>query len=252
MTQVSYRASQERIGQLDCITIQPQVAPRAVAVLCHGFGAPGDDLVGLAPDLLEARSSTAPVELIFPAGPLSLAAEGFPEGRAWWALSIQRLLAMMEQGQYELIREESPDGIEAARDALCEVIETALARRGLTSQHLLLGGFSQGAMLAMECACCGLAQPPAALALYSGCLIREPHWRVAAARLAGTRILQSHGELDPILPLRTGRWLYDLLLAHHCPVDFHQFAGPHTIPWEAIEGTAQLLDGLADDSRFTA
>lgn len=248
MTEVSYRAIHERIGQLDCITIRSEAAPRAIAVLCHGFGAPGDDLVGLAPDLLEARQSPVPVELIFPAGLVSLADEGYPDGRAWWPLSIQRLLAMMEQGHYELIREESPPGIDTARDAVCEVIEISLARRGLTYQQLLLGGFSQGAMLSMECACCGLDEPPAALALYSGCLIREPYWRVGAARLAGTRILQSHGELDPILPLRTGRWLYDLLLAHHCPVDFLQFAGPHTIPWEAIEGTAELLDALAEAS----
>lgn len=247
MTHFRYRTERQRIGVLDCIVVKSDLPPAAVAVLCHGFGAPGDDLAGLAPDLLEARSGSEPVELIFPAGLLSLADEGFAEGRAWWRLSIQRLIQAIEQGQHEQVRRESPPGIDQAREAITGVVTTVLARTGLTSQKLLLGGFSQGAMLSMECACCGLDSPPGAMAIYSGCLIREDHWKPRAAKLASTRVVQSHGQLDSILPLATGLWLRDLLLAEGCQVEFLQFQGPHTISWEAIESTARLLDELARD-----
>jgi phospholipase/carboxylesterase len=242
-----YRTERQQIGSLKCAVVKSDEAPRAVAVLCHGFGAPGDDLLGLAPDLLEARSGDEPVQLIFPAAPLSLADEGFGDGRAWWRLSIQRLLSVIEQGQYELVREESPPGIDEACSALSSTITQALDSAGLGSDRLLLGGFSQGAMLAMECACCGLDSAPGGLVLYSGCLIRERQWQAAVTKLAQTKIIQSHGELDPILPLRTGLWLRDLLLENGCQVDFMQFQGPHTIAWEAIEATANLLDELAAD-----
>ena len=246
LAKLRYRTQLKRIGELDCTVVSTDQPPAAIGILCHGFGAPGDDLVGLAPDLLQARAGSEPVELIFPSGLLSLADEGFPEGRAWWRLSIQRLLSIMEQGQYELIRQESPPGIEAAQSALSHVVEEALARTGLPSRQLLLGGFSQGAMVAMECACCAMPAAPGAMALFSGCLIREKQWRAGVNKLAGTKILQSHGELDPILPLRTGVWLRDMLIESGCHVDFRQFVGPHTICWEAIEGTAGLLDDLAN------
>lgn len=245
MARIKYHTHRRQIGPLDCVVINSDQPPKALAVLCHGFGASGDDLVGLAPDLLHTRKSDVPVQLVFPAGLLSLDSEGYGDGRAWWALSIQRLIGALEQGQYELVREECPPGIDLARQSLVQTIELLLSQLGLGSHQLLLGGFSQGAMLAMEVACCGLTRPPAALTLFSACLIRELQWKPAAARLASTKIVQSHGTLDQILPVRTGLWLRDMLVQNGCQVDFLQFQGPHTIPWDAIEHTGRLLDELA-------
>ena len=95
----------------------------------------------------------------------------------------------------------------------------------------------------METLCLDTA--PGAMAIYSGCLIREAQWKAGVSKLAGTRVVQSHGQLDSILPLAAGLWLRDLLLAEGCQVEFLQFQGPHTISWEAIESTARLLDELA-------
>ncbi len=244
MPEIQYRIRRRQVGQLNCAFVESDLPPKALVVLAHGFAATGDDLLGLAEDLLQALNTQEPVQLVFPAALLSLADEGYGDGRAWWKFSIQRLLSVLEQGQYELVKDESPPGIEAACEALTEVVEQSLAAAGLTHDKLLLGGFSQGAMLTMELACVGLNAPPAALALYSGCLIRQKQWQAGVGRLAQTSILQSHGTMDPILPLQTGLWLRDLLVESGCKVDFMRFQGPHTIPWEAIEGTAKLIDSL--------
>lgn len=248
MNQLNYRAERTRIGALDCIVVAPAVANDAapppittLGVFCHGFGAGGEDLVGLASELLSGSTSAGAVQLVFPAAPLSLDDQGMPGGRAWWLLSIQRLISAMEAGHYEQIRQEVPPGIDEARDQLTEVIEISLERAGLTSQQLLLGGFSQGAMLAVETSLRGLQQPPAKLCLYSGALICEQYWKPAASKLAQTQILQSHGRFDPILPLQAGRWLRDMLQSAECTVDFIEFSGPHTIPQEAIERTAAMF-----------
>lgn len=254
LNELNYRAYRERLGSLDCVLVGPQENPggpalpiRTVGVFCHGFGAGGDDLVGLAGELLQAQPADRGCLLVFPAAPLSLDDQGIPGGRAWWLLSIQRLIAAMEDGHYEQIRQEIPEGIDAARQALTEVIHTVLARYGLTTQQLLLGGFSQGAMLAVDTALRGLEQPPAVLCLYSGALICEPKWKPLAARLAATQILQSHGRYDPILPLQAGLWLRDMLQGAQCSVDFIDFNGPHTIPMAAVERTAQLLCSCSDE-----
>lgn len=248
MNKITYQATRERIGSLDCVIVAPQdhaAKISALGVFCHGFGASGEDLVGLAGELLQIAATDAALMLVFPAAPLSLEAEGMPDGRAWWLLSIQRLISALEEGRFEQVRDEVPEGIEEARQKLTETIELVLQRCQLTPQQLLLGGFSQGAMVSVETSLRGLAQPPAELCLYSGALICERLWRPLAARLKDTRILQSHGTLDPVLPLQTGVWLRDMLNEAGCSVDFVQFKGPHTIPFQAIETTGLRLSELA-------
>lgn len=243
MSDLVYRTRRERLGELDCVIVQPEGDAKIekLAVFCHGFGAPGTDLVGLAQELLNAAESDEAMQLVFPAAPLSLADQGMPGARAWWLLSIAKLMAAMESGQFEQIRDEVPEGIDAARTQLTATIEQALERLNLNEGNLLLGGFSQGAMLSMDVACRGLKTPPDALCLYSGALICESLWKESAARLTKCKILQSHGRQDPILPFVAGAWLRDMLLDADCEVNFIDFNGPHTIPWEAIESTGRLL-----------
>ena len=76
----------ERIGPLDCLLYGPEnpEAVRLTVVLCHGFGAPGTDLAGLAPELVQrAPELNGTVEWVFPAAPMTLAHLGYGPGRAW-------------------------------------------------------------------------------------------------------------------------------------------------------------------------
>jgi phospholipase/carboxylesterase len=245
----AYAAKREKIGSLDCIVVQPTSVARqdisAVALFCHGFGAGGDDLVGLAGELLQLAVGSGPLMMVFPAAPLSLDEEGMPGGRAWWMLSIHRLISALEEGRYDQVREEVPEGIDEARSQLTQTIELILDQCGLTVDKLLLGGFSQGAMLSVDTALRGLQSPPAQLCLYSGALICEQFWKPHASKLIQTSIFQSHGRFDAILPLQTGKWLRDMLQSAGCSVEFVEFNGPHTIPYEALERTAAMLTALS-------
>ncbi|MCA9130653.1 MAG: hypothetical protein KDB22_26380 [Planctomycetales bacterium] len=254
MSSLRYRAHREKIGELNHVLVTAEneagdlVPPVALAVFCHGFGAGGDDLVGLAGELLQMSATENPLALAFPAAPISLESQGMPGSRAWWLLSIQRLINALDDGRFDEIRQEVPEGISEARTQLTDSIEQLLQRYRLDEKQLLLGGFSQGAMLSVETACHGLKSPPAALCLYSGALICESRWRSVATRLADTKILQSHGSLDMVLPLQTGIWLRDMLLEAGAEVDFVEFYGPHTIAPAAIEKTGVLLSQLAEST----
>jgi phospholipase/carboxylesterase len=239
----------QRVGDLNCTLIAPvDDAPTHLVVLCHGFGAPGDDLVGIVPWFLE----TAPEELtevrplwVMPAAPISLAEEGFGDGRAWWRISIQTLLDSFATGQYDKLRNHVPVGIDDAREKLVATIETLQNDLGIPASKTILGGFSQGAMLSVDTALRGLASPPAGLWLYSGTLICNPIWESLAPRLNSTHIVQSHGTLDPILPMLSGQWLRDMLVQAGNHVDFISFVGPHTIPPEAIEASWRSMERIA-------
>lgn len=248
MNEAKYHFERQQLGDLNCGIVRPvdpQLPIDSLAVFCHGYGAGGDDLVGLASEILQIADIPNGTMLVFPEAPLSLEDEGMPGGRAWWKLSIQRLLSAIETGQYELIREEVPDGIDAAREMLTNTIRLACEATKLDASKLLLGGFSQGAMLSVDTAVQGLPAPPKKLCLFSGCLVCERQWKPNATKLNETDIFQSHGRIDPILPIQTGKWLTEMLTSEGCTVDFFEFNGVHTIPMQAIEKTAAMLSELS-------
>ncbi len=241
------RSESRRIGRLDCQIIDrlpPGKSPELEVVLCHGFGAPGNDLVPIGTEILRAAPHLADkVQFVFPAAPLSLDEQGLYGGRAWWPLDVMRLAEAIERGELRDQRRHLPLELPEARDGLMEVLQTLQQETGLPLSKFVLGGFSQGSMVAAEVAL-RLPQSPAALLVWSGTLLCEDTWRELAQKHRGLPVFQSHGTADPILPLEGGVWLRDLLQEAGAEVEFLEFHGAHTIPLEALERTVALLERL--------
>lgn len=163
--------------------------PRQLVVLLHGWGADGNDLIGLAPALALVLPAA---EFLAPDGPFPCDA-GF--GRQWFSLG-----------------DRAPDGdmsdavmtarLAAVAPMIDAFIDAALAERKLAAGKLALVGFSQGTMAALYL---GLRRPqgPAGILGYSGHLVAGP----ALAEEARSRpeILLVHGENDEILPTAATR-----------------------------------------------
>jgi phospholipase/carboxylesterase len=216
------------------------VGPPDAAVTCvllHGFGAPGDDLVGLAGEL------DAPVRLVFPEAPLELGGL-YGDSRAWWLLDLDRLEDELGRGVPPDRRDEIPDGLAAARDHVIRLLDQLTARFAIPGDRLVLGGFSQGAMLSLDVALHRPA-PPAGLILMSGTLIAEAVWRPRMPSLAGVPVMISHGRRDPLLPYHAAEILRDRLIEAGAAVDWQPFVGAHEIPRVAIDAAGKLLRGLA-------
>lgn len=231
------------VGDLEVRVVEHEQAagPELIAVFCHGFGAPGDDLVPLTGDLVRRCPELAHrVRFLFPAAPLDLAASGIPGGRAWWPLDMLKLQAAIEEGEFRDLRNESPELLPAARQALLALIEDQRDSTGLPSSRILLGGFSQGSMLATDVSL-RLEEAPAGLVVWSGTLLCEEQWRELAPRRAGLRVIQSHGFEDPLLPFEAAGWLRDLFQQAGLNVHFLPFHGYHQIPDEGLQATADLM-----------
>ena len=234
------------LGGLSCRVLQEAASPGArielAVVLCHGFGAPGDDLVSLAPEILRARPELAQkVRFVFPEAPLSLRALGYGEGRAWWPLDIQRLQAL-ESGNASVarLRREVPEGLPRARRLLTGLIEELTLRTQLPLGCVVLGGFSQGAMLATDVAL-RLDEAPAGLVILSGMLLNEVEWARRAPIRRGLHVLQAHGRQDPLLPFSSAEALRELLVSSGLSVDFLDFEGGHTIPLDGVKRLGAFL-----------
>lgn len=230
----------ERWGSLKVRLIGPEArAAKGALVLLHGFGAPGDDLVPLAPELLARANALKDVLMVFPEGPMDLSALS-PGARAWWLIDFERL-AQRQRSDAEALRRvrgEIPDGMTAARAGVESVLD-ALAAANIPLERIVLGGFSQGSMVATDVAL-NAATQPAALAIFSGTLIAETHWRARAEHRRGLRVFQSHGTQDPVLAYRDAEALRDLLREGGLLVDFAGFPGGHTIPEAALQGLLNL------------
>jgi phospholipase/carboxylesterase len=202
-------------------------------VLCHGFGAPGDDLVGLAAGL-RAPPGTA---FVFPEAPLALPVPEphalFGQPRAWWLIDIAAIERARMRGEIRDLSKSVPIGLSAARAALVAMLDELQAKH--PSSRLVLGGFSQGAMLALDVALHD-PRPLAGLVLLSGTLVSEAEWTrlLGTALRRGLPVFQSHGTSDPLLPFSLAERLRDLLTSAGLDVTFDAFEEGHTIPLSTL------------------
>lgn len=232
-------------GDLDCIVVRSEEqTPKLAVVLCHGFGASGEDLLGLAEPLVQLIGERAEeIAFIFPAAVLSLDDRGLPGGRAWWWIDLDRLLNMPSPETLRAFRCDRPAGMADATAKLLKLVSEVQQQWKLQPAQIVLGGFSQGSMIATDAALT-MPTPPAGLIIYSGALICEAEWKERAARLANTQIIQSHGRRDPILHISQGLALRDALTAGGCQPKYLEFNGFHEIHPVAINATAELLRRL--------
>ena len=239
------RLTRTKLGPLHCTCVDADMTgakPRQAVVLCHGVNAPGDDLVGIGEEVLQlAPALSKTTRFYFPAGLHDSAEFGMPGGRAWWEIDWASFGQMMQRGDYSPMYAAHPPGLDEARTALEACLADVLRETGLDVSRLVLGGFSQGAMLATDTVL-RMKGNPRALVAFSGSLLCEDEWRKLAHAHKGLHVLQSHGRRDPVLPFAGGEALRELLKAGGAEVEFVPFNGEHGIALEALQKLAQLLE----------
>ncbi|MEW5853694.1 MAG: phospholipase [Myxococcota bacterium] len=234
------------LGGLATTVVSPDENTHTAVILCHGYGAGGDDLVPLGAEV--ARRMAGPhgpgIRFYFPEAPLLADVGG--GGRAWWQLEPERLLAL-SRGEIPVVgarRREVPEGLTRARRMLMALLDEVQRQCALPLSRVVLGGFSQGAMLTTDVTL-RLEEAPAGLMVLSGTLICEEDWSAKAAQRRGLPVMMSHGRQDPLLPFDDAEALRGLLAERGLDVDFHPFNGPHTIPFSVLTAMARFLERVA-------
>ena len=154
----------------------------ALAILLHGYGANGADLIGLGQQLIARLPACG---FLAPDAPEPLHPLPFgPNARQWFALS-------------DLSPAELDQGVQHARALVTTYIEAALEDFGLRPDRLVLMGFSQGCMLALEVAP-RLAKAVAHVVGFSGALAGAA--RLKDEAMSYPPIFLGHGEADAVVP----------------------------------------------------
>jgi len=241
--------TQREIAGLHCHVVDalPKgTKPKISTVICHGFGAPGTDLVSLSFELLRAFPTLEEsVQFVFPEAPISMDSLGMLGGRAWWMIDVEQMMQEIEAGEFRDKRKDCPEELKDCREKMMGLVEILMTENELSCDRIVLGGFSQGSMLATDVAL-HLQEPPAGLFVFSGSLLCEEQWRPLVKQRGLLKVLQSHGFEDPILPYKAAEWLRDLFVESNFDVEFVSFHGEHTIPSEALQKLGKMLKSLTD------
>jgi phospholipase/carboxylesterase len=222
-------------------------------VLLHGFGAPGNDLVPLA-QYLPVPAGT---RFAFPAAPLSLGMGGMGldfglgsmDSRAWWMIDMERIERRIRSGGrgHTELTEEVPEGLEPARTQLLSALGEMERSLGVPEGQVVLGGFSQGAMLSLDVALRS-QRPLAGLVLMSGTLLCKPEWLPLMPARRGLPVLQSHGRQDMLLPFAIAEDLREHLRGAGLAVEFLPFSGGHEIPPQVLKAAEKFLQRVLSPS----
>jgi phospholipase/carboxylesterase len=178
-----------------------------IVVFLHGYGADGNDLLGLA-DVLEPHLPG--VAFVAPDAPERCVVGG--GGYQWFPIPWIDGSA----------QEAAEAGLVAAAEDLNGFLDTRMAEEGLTPEQLVLVGFSQGAMISLHVA----PRRPAAVAgvvAISGRLLRPEV--LADEAVVKPPVLLIHGDQDPVVPFADMAKAGDALAAAGFPTYGHVMQG---------------------------
>jgi phospholipase/carboxylesterase len=219
---------------LPCFEINPKESPQAAVIWLHGLGADGHDFAPIVPQL--QSQLTIPTRFIFPHAPrLPVTINGGYIMRAWYDI-----LAM------DLSREEDASGIRESARQLDNLIQREILN-GIAVRHIVLAGFSQGGAIALHT---GLRYPQR----LAGILALSTYLPLAATVSTEAHpanrsipIFMGHGNEDTIVPLPHALTSKQRLLDLGYPVEWHDYAMPHSICQEELDDIAMWLHlNLAD------
>lgn len=206
-------------------------------ILLHGFAMTPEDLSPFA------HSLGLPAWFLFPEGPIAAK----PDGRAWWHIDPGERERSLACGPRDFCDRHPPD-LPAARARLCAFVEEIA--RTFDRGPLVVGGFSQGGMLACDTLLRESPPVDAALALSSS-RIAFDEWApyIEAGALKDLPILLSHGRRDPDLAFGAGVALRECLRSAGAITTWVEFDQGHEIPlvvWRAVRKflRARMPEGL--------
>lgn len=204
---------------LDSLIIETGSNPEASVIWLHGLGANGHDFEPVVPELAFAKKRA--VRFIFPHAPdLPVTINGGMRMPAWYDILAMNIDRKLDEKQLR---------ISAA--AVAELIDQE-REKGVASENILVGGFSQGGAVAYEAAL-SYPQPLAGLfALSTYYATADSVQRSEANRKLP--VFVAHGSRDPMVPEALGQQAVKTLQEQGYEPEYHRYGMEHSLCLEEI------------------
>ena len=195
--------------------------PKKLVILLHGYGADGNDLIGLAEPLAPLMP-----DVVFHAPNAPYPCDGNPFGYQWFGISRLDPHLMLA-------------GVRGAAPFVEAFLDKLLADYGLTEADTALVGFSQGTMMSLHV---GLRREKrlAGIVGFSGLLPGVETLRDEIR--SKPPVLLIHGDADPMVPFEMMDRAESALKAVGVDVDSYAARGVgHSIDGHGLEKCARFL-----------
>lgn len=223
-----------KLGDLNFVFKGSSEAKDAFIVL-HGYGADMHDLASLG-GWLAPKVEAA---WYFLQAPLEVSIGPYMSGRAWFPIDMMKLQMATAQNQFhKLFEDHLPEGIDDSAQKVKQVIEIL----GQRHDRIHLAGFSQGSMMSAKLALEN-QELISSLTILSGVLVSKNRWQkhINSNGTIPFPTFQSHGLMDPVLPIQEARKLRDFLLSINKSHEYLEFQGGHELPLIVLEGWLNFL-----------
>lgn len=205
--------SEVELGEVSLRLREPDGSPRGALILNHGRGTDENDLFGLLDELDPDRSLLG----VATGAPII----GLPPGgRHWYVV--------------ERVGFPHPETFARSYEALSLRLDELLAEREIDWPRVVLGGFSQGAVISYAVALGSGRPSPAALLCASGFVPTVAGWRPELGDRDRLRALIHHGARDPVIGVEFGRAARDLLSGGGLEVAYLESSAGHWLPPEIL------------------
>ena len=212
-------------GDLLSFALRPTAGePQGALVLFHGRGADEHDLALL----LDALDHERRLLGLLPRGPLLL-----PPGGAHWYAARQ-------------VGYPDPETFAATLARAGDWLGAVLGEHGIALDRLVLGGFSQGAVMSYALGLGAGGARPAAILAMSGFIPRVEGFALDLAGRAGLPVSITHGTNDPVIGVQWGRDARDRLETAGLAVSYREDPVDHRIaPAALAQARAVLREALS-------
>lgn len=207
----------------NAVEIDPTGRATAVVIFLHGLGSDGRELAAMVPAM--RLPADAGIRWVIPhAESRPLAIAGGEKRTAWF-----------DVGPEDLWRAESSDlaGLARADAYVRSLVEREIAR-GIPSNRIVLGGFSQGGALAGYVALRYEKPLAGAFALSTFSARNVPLEAQSVSANRGLPVFAAHGTRDRVVAPARGRELRDRFVQLGCGVTFREYAMDHEVCAEEL------------------
>jgi phospholipase/carboxylesterase len=213
---------------LETLDIETGTRPQAAVIWLHGLGADAHDFEPVVPELRLPASK--PVRFIFPNAPQR---------------PVTINMGMRMRAWYDILQlgggPEDEAGIRESQGLLEKLIATQ-KQHGIPARKIVLAGFSQGGAIALQAALRHAERLAGVLAL-STYLPLPGRLEMERCALNGdVPIFMAHGTYDPMIPMVRAMQSRDALQALGYPVEWREYAMPHSVCPQEIADIAQFLE----------
>jgi phospholipase/carboxylesterase len=214
---------------LEAIEITTGPAPRLAVLWLHGLGADGHDFEPVVPEL----GLRFPVRFVFPHAPVRpVTINGGMAMRAWYDIL-----------GFDRRAKEDAVGIRASAAAVSELVDREV-ERGLSSDRIVLAGFSQGGAIALHTALRSPRPLAGVLALSTYLPLAATLATERSAANARIPLFMAHGTDDNVLPLALAESSRRVLEGLGYAVDWHAYPMAHSVCMEEVSAIGAWLAEL--------